>query len=288
MSINGILVVNKEKGLTSRAVVNQVSKILNTKKVGHTGTLDPMATGVMVLCVGTSLKLVELLMNHDKEYIATVKLGIETDTLDITGQILKREIVPEITKNDIKKALKNFCGKIKQEVPRYSAIKVNGRKLYEYARAGIDVPLPIHEIEVSKMELLGDIVDNSFQIRCSVSKGTYIRSLVRDIGYALGTVAVMSDLQRTRVGDFLLENSYTVAEIERGKYQLLTPQEVLKIPCVIVDKILEAKISNGCVLDPFFSEDMVMILNSSHKLLAIYCKSGEGKVKPYRMFLENS
>ena len=135
--MNGILIVNKETGYTSRDVVNIVSKVLGTKKVGHTGTLDPMASGVLVLCVGNALKLCEMLTNHDKEYIAGITLGIETDTLDMEGTVLSTKIV-DIDKNKIIDAVNSFKGSYMQEVPKYSAVKVNGKKLYEYARNGID------------------------------------------------------------------------------------------------------------------------------------------------------
>ena len=282
--MNGVLLVNKEKGVTSRDVVNEVGHILGTKKIGHTGTLDPMATGVLVLCIGSSLKLVESMMNHDKEYIATILLGIETDTLDITGEV-QQEVVPQnITKERVVEVLKKFQGKIKQEVPKYSAIKVGGKKLYEYARAGIDVSLPVHEVEISQIELVGDVLDNTFQIHVAVSKGTYIRSLVRDIGYALGTVAVMTDLVRTRVGKFLLEDAFFISDIKAGSYALLDPREVLDLPVIMVDDFLLKKIKNGCVLPSFFSYDMVFIENSNHELVAIYQQKGDGLVKPYRMF----
>ena len=282
--MNGVLLVNKETGVTSRDVVNEVSHILGTKKIGHTGTLDPMATGVLVLCIGSSLKLVESLMDHDKEYIATILLGIETDTLDITGEV-QRKIVPQnITKERVVEILKKFQGKIKQEVPKYSAIKVGGKKLYEYARAGIEVSLPIHEVEISQIELVGDVLNNTFQIHVAVSKGTYIRSLVRDIGYALGTVAVMTDLVRTRVGKFLLKDTFLLSDIEEGNYKLLDPREVLDLPVIMVDDFLLKKIKNGCVLPSFFSYDMVFIENYNHELVAIYQQKGDGLVKQYRMF----
>mgnify|MGYP004473903753 FL=1 len=282
--MNGVLLVNKEKGVTSRDVVNEISHILGTKKIGHTGTLDPMATGVLVLCIGSSLKLVESLMDHDKEYIATILLGVETDTLDITGKVQRKVVPQNITKERVVEILKKFQGKIKQEVPKYSAIKVGGKKLYEYARAGIEVSLPVHEVEISQIELMGDVVDNAFQIHVAVSKGTYIRSLVRDIGYALGTVAVMTDLVRTRVGKFLLEDAFSISDIKAGSYALLDPREVFDLPIIIVPYFLLKKIRNGCVLPSFFSCDMVFIENSVHELVAIYQQKGDGLVKPYRMF----
>lgn len=283
--MDGIILVDKPKGYTSRDVVNIVGQVFQTKKIGHTGTLDPMATGVLMLCVGSGLKCVEMLMNHDKEYIAKIRLGIETDTLDITGEVIRKEVVPGLTKEDIERVLKEMIGRIKQEVPKYSAIKVNGRKLYEYARAKEEVVLPVHEVEIFELELLSDIVDNEFTIRCSVSKGTYIRSLVRDIGYQLGTVATMMELRRTKLGKFSIDDSNTLEEIVQGKYKLLTPVEVLDLPKMIVSKELEQKIRHGQVLKKFFDGDMVMILNEQQELLAIYQRRESGDVKPYRMFV---
>ena len=284
--MNGILVVKKTKGLTSRDVVNKVGKILNTKKIGHTGTLDPMATGVLVLCIGTSLKLVELLTNHDKEYIAKIKLGIETDTLDITGKILKKEIIPTITKEKIEKVLKSFIGKSNQQVPIYSSIKVNGKKLYEYARNGEKVDLPIREIEIYNIELLKINSEDEFTIKCHVSKGTYIRSLVRDIGYALKTIATMTELDRIKVGEFSLKESYSIEDIEKGNYKLLSPLDVVNLPKITVDEQTEKKVKNGAVLPKIFNDDMAFLLNKQGKLLAIYKQKDNFHVKSYRMFNE--
>lgn len=283
--MNGILVIYKEKGYTSRDVVNILGKELGTKRIGHTGTLDPMATGVLVVCVGQGLKLVELLTNHDKEYIAKIKLGIETDTLDITGNILKEENIKEYSKEEVEKVLKNFVGKVKQEVPKYAAIKVNGKKLYEYARNGEEVELPVRDIEIYNLKLVSDVKNNEFYIKCHVSKGTYIRSLVRDIGKSLGTVATMCELERTKLGNFSLEDTYTIDDIRSNMYSLLTVNEVIDLPKVVVNKDMEKKIKNGQVLENFFDSDMVIIMNEDNQLLAIYQKKDEKYVKPYRMFL---
>lgn len=282
--MNGILVINKEAGYTSRDVVNVVSKVLGTKKVGHTGTLDPLATGVLVLCVGKCLKLVELLTNHDKEYVAKIRLGLETDTLDITGNVIKKVDVPNQSKEDVKRVLKSFVGKIEQEVPKYSAIKVNGKKLYEYARAGIEVKLPVRQVEIYDLDLISDIQVNEFAIKCHVSKGTYIRSLVRDIGLSLGTVATMVELERIKLGTFSLEDACSLQDVKEGNYRLLNPIDLLDLPKVIVDEKLEKKIKNGQVLKKFFDEDMAMIINHEQELIAIYQKKDEDLVKPYRMF----
>ena len=283
--MNGVLAIYKEKGYTSRDVVNILSKELGTNKIGHTGTLDPMATGVLVVCVGQALKLVELLTDHDKEYIAKIRLGVETDTLDITGVVLKEDNVRQIPKEEIAEVLKKFVGKIKQEVPKYSAIKVNGKKLYEYARNGIEVELPVREVEIYDLKLISDVKNNEFYIKCHVSKGTYIRSLVRDIGYALGTCATMVELERVKLGNFELENTYTLEDIQSGMYQMTMIDDVLEIPKVTVDKELEKKIKNGQVLKKFFDSEMAMIMNQDNQLIAIYQEKDKDYVKPYRMFL---
>lgn len=284
--MNGILVIYKEKGYTSRDVVNILGRELKTKKIGHTGTLDPLATGVLVVCVGQGLKLVELLTNHDKEYIAKIRLGIETDTLDITGNVLKSEQIRNYSKEEVEGVLKRFVGKLKQTVPKYAAIKVDGKKLYEYARNGEEVELPVRDIEIYDLKLVSDVKNGEFYIKCHVSKGTYIRSLVRDIGYALGTVATMIELERTKLGNFSLEDTYTLDNIRSGMYSILSIDDVLDLPKVVVDSELEKKIKNGCVLDKFFDEDMVMVMNNSNQLLAIYQVRDDGKVKPYRMFVK--
>ena len=210
--MNGIIVVNKEKDLTSRDVVNKIRHIFNTKKVGHTGTLDPMATGVLVVALGTSLKIVDHITSLDKEYIAKVKLGINTDTLDITGTTLETKEV-NVTNEDIDRVLREFPQDYDMEVPIYSAVKVNGKKLYEYARNNIPVELPHHMVKVYSLERISDIKDNSFYIKCHVSKGTYIRSLIRDICKNLNTIGVMEELERTKQGKFTIEESYTLDDM---------------------------------------------------------------------------
>lgn len=283
--MNGVLAIYKEKGFTSRDVVNVLSKELGTKKIGHTGTLDPIATGVLVVCIGDALKLVELLTNHDKEYIAKIRLGVETDTLDITGKVLREEEIRKYSKEEVEEVLKGFVGKIKQVAPKYSAIKVNGKKLYEYARNGEDVELPVRDIEIYDLKLASDIVNGEFYIKCRVSKGTYIRSLIRDIGVSLGTVATMVELERTRLGSFGLENTYTLDDIRYGMFSMMEICDVVNLPKLVVDKDMEKKIRNGCVLDKFFDDDMVMIMNEVNRLIAIYQRKDDNKVKPYRMFL---
>ena len=284
--MNGILAIYKEKGYTSRDVVNILTKELGTKKIGHTGTLDPIATGVLVVCINNGLKLVELLTNHDKEYIAKVRLGIETDTLDITGTTIKEDKnILKYSNKQIEEVLKKFIGKTMQTVPKYAAIKVDGKKLYEYARNGEEVELPTREIEIYDLKLASSVKDNEFYIKCHVSKGTYIRSLIRDIGYALGTYATMVELERTKLGEFGLENTYTLEDIRYGVYSITSIEDSVNLPKVVVDKEVEKKIRNGMVLDKFFDDNMVMIMNKDNELIAIYQSIDNGKVKPYRMFI---
>lgn len=287
--MNKILVVNKEKDYTSRDVVNIVGKHFNTRKIGHTGTLDPLATGVLVLCMGKSLKIVDLITANNKEYIARVILGIDTDTLDITGNVLNKDN-PTITKEQVNNVLKSFRGKSIQEVPKYSAVKVNGKKLYEYARNNIDIELPKREIEIFDIELLTDIenIDNNleFSFRVLVSKGTYIRSLIRDIGKKLNTYACMKELTRIKQGNFTIDNSYTLKDIENNNYKLLAIKDVLDIEQVIVSDKLLNKVKNGAIIDKFFNSDKALLIDTLGNEIGIYqiYDKNPNKVKPYKIF----
>ena len=291
--MNGILLVNKKENWTSRDVVNRVGKILGTKKVGHTGTLDPLATGVLVLCIGSATKLNEILTSTYKEYEAEITLGLLTDTLDITGNELKEEKV-KVNKEQILEALNKMTGKYVQEVPIYSAVKVNGRKLYEYARAGESVELPKREVDIKELELIGNIkyTDNKtiFNIRCLVSKGTYIRALVNDIANSLNTIGVMSKLTRTKQGKFKLENCYKIEDIESGNYKLISIAEALNnFPKVVVDGYLENLIKNGAVINDEWKQEHILFIDKNNCLLALYKSydKDKTKLKPWKMFNNN-
>lgn len=291
--MNGILLVNKKENWTSRDVVNRVGKILGTKKVGHTGTLDPLATGVLVLCIGSATKLNEILTSTYKEYEAEITLGLLTDTLDITGNELKEEKV-NVNKEQILEALNKMTGKYIQEVPIYSAVKVNGRKLYEYARAGESVELPKREVDIKELELIGNIkyTDNKtiFNIRCLVSKGTYIRALVNDIANSLNTIGVMSKLTRTKQGKFKLENCYKIEDIESGNYKLISIAEALNnFPKVVVDGYLENLIKNGAVINDEWKQEHILFIDKNNCLLALYKSydKDKTKLKPWKMFNNN-
>lgn len=268
-NLSGVLVVNKEKDMTSRDVVNLVSKYFYTKKVGHTGTLDPLATGVLVITLGKATRISELLMATYKEYIAKVKIGIKTDTLDITGKILKTEKIPENL--PLKETLKSFQKTYEQEVPIYSAVKVNGKKLYEYARKKEAVILPKKEVTIKEIELLQEEKD-SFSFRTLVSKGCYIRSLIRDIGEELGVSLTMEDLKRVKQESFSIENAYSLEDIKEGKIEVLSLLESLKnYPVRKVEKDEEKKVKNGAKLENIHQiEGPCIICNQHNEVLAIY------------------
>ena len=241
--MNGFILVNKKKDMTSRDVVNYLTKILNTKKIGHTGTLDPFAEGILLVAVNKGLKVVKLLNYKDKEYIAKVKLGIKTDTLDITGNILE-EKKEKLNKEELAPVLKSFIGKYSYEVPIYSAIKVNGKKLYEYARNNQKVELPIKNSYIYDIKLI-DFKDNSFTFSVKVSNGTYIRAIVRDISKKLNKLMTLEELTRTKVDNLLIENSYTLEDIKNNNFKLLKINDLLNYKEVELGRDLEDKVLNG-------------------------------------------
>ena len=259
-----VLYINKPKGVTSFDVVNSISKSFGIKRVGHTGTLDPLATGVLIVTVGTACKVVELLTSRDKEYIADVELGYLTDTLDIEGKVLERKDVPENI--NIEEVLNSFKKTYLQEVPIYSAVKVNGKKLYEYARNNIEVELPKKEVTIKEIELLEEN-NNSFKFRCLVTKGCYIRSLIKDICDSLNTLGTMTNLVRTKQGDISIEETNDID----SEFTLHSIIDSLKYDTIIVDGLLEKKISNGMKINNDFNvRDKVIFINKSNKLLGIY------------------
>lgn len=288
--MDGILIIYKEENYTSRDIVNIIGKKFATKKVGHTGTLDPMATGVLVICINKATKLVEILQADDKEYIAEITLGYDTDTLDITGRVLSNENVFR-TKEEILEALKEMKGFYNQEVPIYSAIKINGKKLYEYARNNINIELPKRNIEIKEIELIDEIkYENNktiFSIRCVVSSGCYIRSLAKDIASKLNTIGVMSKLNRTREGIFKLENAYSLKDVENDNFKLiLLNKDLFNYKKIVVDEKMKEKIQNGSLIKNVYDENIVLFLDQNDNLLALYKKydKNETLLKPWKMF----
>ena len=277
--INGLVIINKPTNMTSRDVVNVLCKKLNTKSVGHIGTLDPLATGVLVCLIGKYTKLTNILMNHDKEYIASFKLGLLTDTLDITGNTLKEEDY-HLNKEELENVLKTFIGTYNQEVPIYSAVKINGKKLYEYARNNESIDLPKREVTIYSLELLS-IENDIITIKTKVSKGTYIRSLIRDIGVKLGTNATMTSLNRTSLGSFKLEDAYTLEDLNNNNYKLLSLEDFLDLEVRNLTDEDYFKVKNGQILD--IETDKYILFKYQNHDIALYQKY-QNKVKPLIMF----
>ena len=289
--MHGYILINKEKDMTSRDVINIASKVFKTKKVGHTGTLDPLATGVLVICVGQATKLVEVVTSNSKEYIATICLGLDTDTLDITGKVLKEENCV-VSKDEIVKVLNNFKKTYNQEVPAYSAVKVKGKKCYEYARAGIEVELPKKEVTIYNIDLIDEPTykDNKtyFKIKTKVSKGTYIRSLIRDIALELNTVGTMVDLVRTKQGKFLLENCDTLEDLKNGKVKLRPMIDLVDdIEVNLVDDNVKKDILNGKLLENKNNCEEVAFVDKNSNLISIYKKYEKNNkfIKPWKTFV---
>lgn len=271
--MNGIITVNKPIGYTSRDVINKLNKILGTKKIGHTGTLDPIATGVLVVCIGSYTKLVSELTSLDKEYIATIKLGIETDTLDTDGTILKEEVPLILEQERIIEVLNSFKGKSIQETPKYSAVKINGKKLYEYARNNQDIKLPKREIEVYDISLIS-YQNHEITFKVHVSKGTYIRSLIKDICSRLDVIGTMSSLQRTKQGNFNLNDSYTLEDIVNNNYKLLKVANIFTYPVIELNKEEYLRVINGNIVELNCIQPKV-ILTYNNEEIAIYKKDND-------------
>lgn len=228
--MDGVIIINKPKGYTSHDIVNIVRKQLKMKKVGHTGTLDPNATGVLPILVGQATKISKYLIEHRKTYIATIELGEKRDTGDSEGNITEEDAnIKELDVNIIEQVLKSFLGKQKQIPPMYSAIKVNGKKLYEYARNGQEVKVEPREIEIYKIELI-EYKNNKIEFKVECSKGTYIRTLCEDISEKLGTVGYMKELQRTAVNKFRIEDSINLEELSEDTAQerIMTIENIFK------------------------------------------------------------
>lgn len=267
MKNSGILIINKPKGYTSRDVVNRLVKVFNTKKVGHTGTLDPLATGVLVVCMGKYTKLVNEITALEKEYIATIQFGILTDTLDITGNVLKEEKIKKYSLAQIQEVLNSFLGESIQEVPKYSAVKINGQKLYEYARKNEEVILPKRKINVFNIKLLNyDTSTLSFKVK--VSKGTYIRSLIKDICLKLDTIGTMYSLERITQGNFSIKDAHNLDDILNNHICLLNAQDALQYETYNLSDEEFLKVKNGNGLKVPFNGKAIMLYKNQE--IAIY------------------
>ena len=274
--MDGIVIINKEKEYTSHDVVAKVKKILNEKKVGHTGTLDPNATGVLPILLGKGTKLSKYLINHNKIYEATLKLGEKTDTADIEGKITEEKDVKKenLSQENVTKILKEFIGKSKQVPPMYSAIKVNGKKLYEYARKGQTIEIKPREIEIYGIELL-NINNNEISFKVHCSKGTYIRTLCENIAEKLETVGYMKELKRIEVGEFNIKNAITLKELESKKEKaIISIEEFLKDKQLINLNSKKVKLFlNGVNLEFQLEDGIYRIYNEKNEFI------GTGTIK---------
>jgi tRNA pseudouridine55 synthase len=271
--MNGIILVNKPIGITSHDVVVKVRKALNQKKIGHTGTLDPIADGLMILTVGKATKILPYLSEHFKEYICEMKLGQRTDTLDITGIILEEKEINHQTKEELINVLNSFLGKTLQVPPMYSAKKVDGQPLYKLARKNIEIERKSCEIEIKEIELL-KYTDDSILFRVLCSTGTYVRVLTQDIAEKTGNIAVMTKLTRTKIDKFNLDNAYTLEQIDDGKYQLISTYEVLSDYRYIELKDL-TRIYQGQKMKFDFCEDEIVMITHNKKVIAAYQRNDE-------------
>ena len=298
MSYNGIINIYKEQGYTSFDVVAKLRGILKMRKIGHTGTLDPDATGVLPVVLGSATKLVDMLTDKRKEYIATLRLGITTDTLDITGTVLS-ETVPVVSEGEVREAILSFIGPMLQTPPMYSAIKVNGRKLYELAREGIEIERQKRSIEIFEIKIL-DMSLPDIKIKVECSKGTYIRSLCADIGDKLSCGAVMTSLVRTKSGDFAIERAYTLKEVEEAAAKervedMITPVDYcfMSYARVTVNGELLKAVRNGNMIKKAdIAQDLtegdiskVRIYDPDGHFLALYEMDRSWLYKVHKMFL---
>ncbi len=281
--ITGAIIINKSKNLTSREVVNKLNQILETREIGHIGTLDPLATGVLVCLIKRATKLTDLLTSLDKEYIATFKIGLLTNTLDITGEVINETKV-NIKENEINKVIKSFKGKYNQKVPLYSAVRVKGKRLYEYARENKEVKLPSREVSIHDIKVLS-IKKDTVKIKAKVSKGTYIRSLIRDIGDALNVGATLTELERISIGNFTIEDSYSLDEVLKNKHKLIKIPEILKdYPQEEINPDILFKIKNGQIINREINDYILFKLRNKEIALYKKYKKDNKKIKPYVMF----
>lgn len=283
--MNGILLVDKPKDFTSHDVINVLRGILKTRKLGHTGTLDPDATGVLVVGVNKGTKIMKYLNNDEKIYKARVCIGISTDTLDKTGEVIDKEVVEEL--KNVDEIVKSFLGTYTQTPPMYSAIKYKGKRLYEYARQGIVIEdIPSRDIEIFDIKRISDIIYEDglayFDYYVHSSKGLYVRTLSYDIGKLLGYPAHNYDLRRLKAGKFGIEDSYTLDEIREGNYKLISLNSALSaLETVVINSEMIHHVKNGMAISlrHFKKHTLTKIIDKDETLLAIYDKHpSEGKM----------
>lgn len=289
--MNGILLIDKAEGWTSSDVVIKLKGVLRERRVGHSGTLDPMATGLLAVFVGRATRAVEFAEAHDKRYTAGLRLGVTTDTQDVTGSVL-RSCPANVAEDELKAVLTRFTGELEQIPPMYSAIKINGQKLYDIARRGGEVERRPRHITVSGISVVGRS-GNDFVLDISCSKGTYIRTLCNDIGDALGCGGCMSSLRRTAAGDFSVSQAYTIDEVvaaaaagEAGKLLLPTDSMFAALPRCTAGAQDERRIKNGNeIKTPALADGDYRVYSDSGEFLMLG-RAENGRMRTIKSFFE--
>lgn len=298
---NGILNIYKEKGYTSHDVVARLRGIVKQKKIGHTGTLDPDAEGVLPVCLGRATRVCDLLTDKDKVYETVLRLGLTTDTQDLSGKVLEEKETDALTEGEVRTCIQGYIGSYEQLPPMYSALKINGKKLYELARAGVEVErkrrkVVIHDIQILEMDL------PQVRMRVHCSKGTYIRTLCHDIGTALGTGGCMAELLRTKVGCFKLQDSLTLDQVERYVKEDALTDILLPVDRLFADRQAVSVQKNSDVLvhngNPFGKEacveicdieqqETVRVYDSRGSFVGLYrYETKDGRFLPEKMFYD--
>ncbi len=284
--MNGVIVVDKPKGPTSFDVVHAVRRALKIKKVGHTGTLDPMATGVLPICIGDGTKIAQYIIESSKAYDAVLKLGIETDTLDAEGKVVAERPVPALTTELIEAALQKFRGTFSQIPPMYSAVKIDGKRLYELAREGKEVERKPREVTVTSL-VLRDFSATEIRLSVACTKGFFVRTLAQDIGHALGCGAHLTALRRTHTGRFSLAQAVTLEAILMGQLQpgnVVSMTEALgDLAAIRLDAAAAEKVLHGGAVEVAHPEELVRVMGPADELLAI-AQVERGRLK-YRRVL---
>lgn len=290
--VHGILLLDKPPGITSNQALQQAKRLFHARKAGHTGSLDPIASGLLPICMGETTKLSPFLLNRDKRYRVKARLGVSTTTGDTEGEILQQKPVPSLTEQRVEQALARFRGEIDQVPPMYSALKQNGRRLYELARRGIEVERQPRRVTIYELNALA-FKEGLLEIEVHCSKGTYIRTLVEDIGNALGTCGHVENLRRTQVGDFTLEKAWTIDQLkqmadEERRLKCLLPVDsaVMSWPPVALSDELAFYVQKGqAVLSPKApTRGYVRLYTSQGSFMGVGEILENGKVAPRRLF----
>lgn len=278
MKNKGIIPINKPSGWTSFDVVNKIKHMVYPNKVGHLGTLDPMATGVLLVVVGKATRLFDIMQEKTKTYVATFEFGYETDTLDTTGKITdKNEYIP--TMEEIEKVLPEYIGKINQIPPKYSAKSINGVRAYDLARKGVEFDIPAKMVEIQSIEIL-DYKDKKLILEIKCGSGTYIRSIGRDMAYKLNTLATMTELVRTKVGSFDILDCYEIEQInkENIENQLIKIDKILDYPIIELSEIERKKLLNGLILDLDLADGIYKLNNEFDTQALVKIKDFKAKM----------